>query len=607
MDQLIWLFKLVDQMTAPARNIERSLKAVQVALAKQSGSLKEEEKSWRMWSNSVDGAWKSITRVAGAMLAVKGVLGGLALKGVGFAIEQAAFRESNMIAMETILRSRPDAEMMYKQAIQFAAKTPFHTKDVIAGYKSLLVHDFSKEEVPVIMSAAGDFASLSGFDPKILRRFLYHINQIKSESKLTGMQLHQLALMGLPLSRVFEKLGPMLGMSSDPHEIRSAIRAGAVSSDAGIFAILDTIKDMGGGALGNMMEKSSRSLHGLMSTIVGRPGEILGFLDESKGFSHLRGFLQKVADAFDPFSAYGRRLQDRAASLFEVIFRRLGGVGVDQIMGTFEALFGLVERAIVGIDKSWPVIRNVALAVWEFGKGIAAVWTPVVDLLGAGGAVLAETGSWNAWGKAIGGATLALGAAAVAMKTFNLITKANPIYILALGLMSWIEVIKKLITDVDWAYLGEQIAGLFKKIGSAIAEGLAAGLGQNAGQVESSAINMIDMMTTATKFVLGINSPSRVFQGYGEQVAAGFTLGVENGSDEATAATARLGLSGVGQFRGAVGGRSVQISIGDIQFNMEGPAAFSPDQQEAIGKKIREVVLEQIASVGEELAIEQGG
>lgn len=89
----------------------------------------------------------------------------------------------------------------------------------------------------------------------------------------------------------------------------------------------------------------------------------------------------------------------------------------------------------------------------------------------------------------------------------------------------------KLVSDAVEAVQGR--IGEFRTIGSAIINGMVAGVKAAAGALVAAAIGVVKDAIEAAKKLLGIKSPSTVFAGIGGQMMAGLTLGLDRGSMDA--------------------------------------------------------------------------
>lgn len=95
-------------------------------------------------------------------------------------------------------------------------------------------------------------------------------------------------------------------------------------------------------------------------------------------------------------------------------------------------------------------------------------------------------------------------------------------------------------TDGTVAVLAEKIPGLFEQAGTDSADGLAQGLGDNAAAVTGAVQGLADDVMTTFTSALGIQSPSTVMAGYGENIAQGLANGMYSRAPAVAAAASYL-------------------------------------------------------------------
>lgn len=95
-------------------------------------------------------------------------------------------------------------------------------------------------------------------------------------------------------------------------------------------------------------------------------------------------------------------------------------------------------------------------------------------------------------------------------------------------------------TDGTVAVLAEKIPGLFEQAGTDSADGLAQGLGDNAATVTGAVQGLADNVMTTFTSALGIQSPSTVMAGYGENIAQGLANGMYSRAPAVAAAASYL-------------------------------------------------------------------
>lgn len=354
-----WTFRLLDQVSGPAR--------------RAAGGI---------------GEFIQTTHSALAVIDMLGRAGVRAGEMLASALEPARFKESTLAGLGVLLKDAQKAEDMYRQAVRFAAATPFETKQVIDSYQKLLVAGFSETEIPVVLKGVGDLASIKGFSAEVIDRVTMAFGQIKAKGKMQGEELMQLAEAGVPLGRVYEELAKTYGTNTDA--IRKMQEAGEISADAGIFAVMKVLKeDIGGGKLGAVMDKTSKTLDGIVSTLKSRPFEYLQELFDTEGYDDARNSLLAISNVLDPMTDKGQRLLDTV--------RGFGG-------GLLERIFGNVDDDAAGQMMDQLILRLEQVQAATFGliDGLKAGLGPLIEAGTDGGGLDEVSATFRTLGTNLG-------------------------------------------------------------------------------------------------------------------------------------------------------------------------------------------------------------
>ncbi|BDG16948.1 tape measure protein [Thermus brockianus] len=355
------------------------------------------------------------------------LLAGAAGYGAKLVIDAVSFKENTLIAFQTLLGSREEAERMMREAVRFAAGTPFETRVVIDAYQRLLTSRFKPAEIPVVLKAVGDLAALKGFSEEIIDRALRAIGQIRAKQRLQGEELDQLAEAGVPLGRVYEVLGRRLGVTAE--QARKLQEAGRISADLGVVAVLETIRDtISGGRLGSLIDGFSRSISGLWSTLRSRSLDL--FMDINP--APVRGLLQNLVTLTDPEGRVGARLKAMLERYIGGAFRGVFGSLADatdpsRAEANLNRFLDSVERTITQVSLAWQRIRPAIVETWRgvmdgirAAQSVAQTVAPVLNAVAqALGSTAGGMGASTASGFRLIGMGIAL---AGAWRLLNLLT-----------------------------------------------------------------------------------------------------------------------------------------------------------------------------------------
>lgn len=166
------------------------------------------------------------------------------------------FQQLN-IAFETMLGSKEKADKLMADVVDFAAKTPFELTDLAQATKSLLAFGYTSEDVMKDIKALGDVSA--GLSVPI-GRLILNLGQVKSVGKLTGRELRDFQIAGVP---IVAELAKNLGKAED--EIAEMVSAGKI----GFKEVQDAFRSMSaeGGRFANLMDKQAGTVTGKISNL----------------------------------------------------------------------------------------------------------------------------------------------------------------------------------------------------------------------------------------------------------------------------------------------------------------------------------------------------
>lgn len=175
---------------------------------------------------------------------------------VGFKFNSMA--EQAEIAFTTMMGDAGKARAHLKALFDYAAKTPFNAEGVIDASRKLQAMGIAADDVlPTLSTLSDAVAGLGGGTP-MLDRVVRAIGQMKARGKVSAEEMMQLAENGIP---AWQMLAEQMGISMA--EAMDRGKAGAISADEGITAILDGLQKKFGG----MSAKQAETFSGMLSTL----------------------------------------------------------------------------------------------------------------------------------------------------------------------------------------------------------------------------------------------------------------------------------------------------------------------------------------------------
>lgn len=579
----------LEKTTDPLKKQRLQLQLNKHALQEQKQALTQAQQATKGYSLGTDIMSGVIQRAIGGIASFAAKTVELGVAGARFATDAIAFKEQTLTALRVMTGTEQSAQRIFGQALEFAKKTPFDTRDVLSGFTQLLGAGFKENEVATVFASIGDAAAASGFDQQVIDRMVVAFAQIKAKGRLMGQEMLQvneaLGRAGVGTTAIYDQMAKKLGKTRA--EVMKMQEAGKIDSDTAIFSIIKALEQKSGGAVGNLMAEQSKTLTGLLSTLKSAPGDFFMSLDLAQlpGFDALKGFVFNLVKVFDSGSRAGKRLQEVAGKLYNTVMVGLfGDIGSASGLGKMEAI---VMRVTDAVEKSLPAVRNFLALLKGFGTGLGAGLMKSMDRM----ANLSSVGDalnpkdLEALGTRVG---------ELASKIFGL---ADAVLFLLQPLVKVAELFGLGSKPVlDPASAGTQGTSW----GSALMSGLAGGIWDNLFMPVGAIGRVVDAISNTYKAATETHSPSRLFARYGAWATEGWALGLESGIPGAEAAVDRLVDSSSGaevemaQPAGGggafAGGRSITVHV-NVPLQVDGSAGEDGD---AFGARVRDFLVREL-------------
>mgnify|MGYP003472990948 FL=1 len=587
-ETLKWRLLLQDSVSPGAKSARDSLKAFRGELARvgRDQARAASQNARRMQENQrllAAGTRQGLGLLGGLAIGAVGALAGIveAFGGMGLAaargvIEIAAFRESSLAALETVMGSSDAAGRSFRNAMVMANQTPADTADVVANFQRFAVAGFAEREIAPLVAATADIGA--AFGTTASDSFALVTSQMRAAGKMDRGDLRQLLNAGVNTGEVLDSIARQMNIQGATEQTRRAAVLAAISrrqvtGEVGIQAALDATRNRldRGGNLGTFARRQSETLVGALSNAKNAVFNMIAGMDFANipGVQTFKNTLLAITAALadgTPAAAMLRGAVAGAANavggLFGRIFTVQNAMGALQLAGR---AFGAIGRFATA---AWPVVRAFVSAI---GPGFMAGIAPLRAMLGSlmsGGPPSARTlalitGAARGLGSAIG-------FAAGAITTF-----LGGVGLLATGLAA------------AWGTIGGLVAAgitsvraMFTPVGTGIVDGIIAGITGGIGRMGESIRGLGASAVQSARAALGIHSPSRVFaDAIGRQIPAGIELGISQGSGGVNDAVAGLGSPGAMRLGGG-------FSMGDINVTVQG-GATNADTGASVAEAVR--------------------
>jgi tape measure domain-containing protein len=491
--------------------------------------LNLEDSKFTKGLNKAQGLMSSVgsTIMKASMGAVAALSGSLLAAG-GAGIKMAGDLEQSKIAFKTMLGSAEKADAFLKQLANFAAKTPFELKGLQDSSRKLLAFGFESQQIIPMMTAVGDAVSGLGGGSAEIDRVTMALGQMQAKGKVSAEEMMQLAELGIP---AWDMLSKAIGV--DIPTAMDMASKGAIPAAQGIDALVTGMSAKFGG----MMEQQSGTILGMWSTL------------KDTGTMILTDIGTRLIETFDLKSKMGAGLEWLQANTdtlaagitaaFNLISQAVGWftdniwkplvefwqANHEQIIGTATTVWGQVQGVLQKVWDFISVFAEAVMVIWnEWGDEILALvqntWNMVVGVINGVLDVLTGildvfiglfTGDWERMGDGLKKIWQGLWDAVTAI--IGGVWANLKVYLGALwdGLQKWFG---KLGSDaLSW--------------GTNMMQGFLDGITGMFSRIWDSVVGFVNKVTDKVKSVLGIHSPSKVFEDIGMNLGKGMAIGIE--------------------------------------------------------------------------------
>lgn len=336
-----------------------------------------------------------------------------------------------------------------------------------------------------------------------------------------------------------------------------------------------------------------------------------------------------LAGKFDPFLRTIGRVRSVLSGLAtRTMSLGLSGIG-NGLMSGFQAALPWLGRAGMMLLRLTPiglVLSTVGLLVYKYWQPIkgffVGLWQGLSSV--AGPAIKALIQSVMSFGSSIGRLVLAIPGVGFAFRLLRAVVV--PVFNVLIGgvqsVWNWFTNLLKPVEDVGGKAqdmgqkVGVVLGGIVKalaslptkffKLGGDMVDGLVSGIKTRLGEAVKAVSELGEAVAGKFKSALGIHSPSRVFMGFGDNIAHGAAIGIGRSaglaskaaagmaSDTAAAAASqrinagRAGAGAPGMAAGGAGGMTIHFSP-TIQVQGGAAEAVKGQVTEALNLSLREL------------------
>lgn len=321
----------------------------------------------------------------------------MALGAIGIAsIRLSGQFEQFKIAFEALTGSKQLGEKTFAEMTQFATKTPFSIREVMAASQMLLGYGTAAEQLYPTLKMIGEVTSAIGNDYVNLQHVTYLFGTMQQQGHIFTRDVNQLANIGIP---IYEALATVLKVNKQ--EIQGMVEAGKVGFPEMQQAFVNMTAK--GSKFNGFMEKQSRSLLGLWRNTLDNL-EVAGakFGDVLVKEFDLKGLLTKAMAVTSNSDEFFYKYKDDIKDIVDLTKSLVGyaasfgmhlaaGFSVikDIVSNTFPETVKYMEQMAKGgqtLSLSWSKAKETMLSVFEsiainFASMLDSIRSGIVDTL----------------------------------------------------------------------------------------------------------------------------------------------------------------------------------------------------------------------------------
>lgn len=559
---------VLERIDKSLRGMDRDVKRTSGAFAKLAGAIGAVGSATRAGMNAAGGAVGGFARDALAHFTALATFGGLktlagAALDLGKNVLTGAAAAQRTDAVFRSLFGRDQGDRLLAFADSVAKSTEFDDDQLKSFIAGLGRAGFAADDMGKALAMAVDIAGLTEGDPVAA---LNQVGDALERLRLKGeVDFRILKSIGIGEPQFLADLSARTGKGID--KLKKELQAGKVDVDTLMAQLQASISSQTGGPSGAVGEERSKGLSAILNRLRNAPGNLFEEFRNSPAMAPLTASLAKFADALAPEG-------------------RIGGKIIAGIDTVAQKLAGWLE----GFDPNAAMAKLSRLAddVMTVGRVIGTVIGGVATLFHALGTF---------WGEI---------AARVYLQVEGLMSFGTKLGDAIGSAQVWV------VTGLDRIQLA--VSGFFRKfrdaaagLGSAVWQGLRDGIMGGIRAVGDAIENLGGGMLARLKGLLGIRSPSRVFEQLGIMSAEGFAQGLEGSQARLDATMGRsfeVPAPSRG-FSGWSGGGQISVTV-PITVNYTGGAGGASDADD-IAQRVSELVPAQLRAALEDLRTELGG
>lgn len=335
--------------TEAATQAQKALDKETKSVEKNADALAKAQEKAEEDSNLLGDAFKQAGILAASMFTID--------KAVEFGQKVIQVR-GEMQALEAsfsaMLGSKEKADTMLKDAVAFAATTPFDLQSVAAGAKQLLAYGTAQENVLGDMKMLGDVAAGLNIP---LSQLIYLYGTLRAQGRVMAVDIRQFAMRGIP---IYDELAKVLGVAKS--EVAGFVSAGKVTFETVEQAFKNMTSE--GGEFGGLMDGVFNTVNGKISNLGDNIYQMYNDIGKSTDGIIMAG-LNVVSAIVDNYKTIGKVIGDLVivygsykAAVIAVTAAQKASIAIDAIRIASEKGFTLAMKARMVAMRQMVTLQN---------------------------------------------------------------------------------------------------------------------------------------------------------------------------------------------------------------------------------------------------------
>lgn len=302
---------------------------------------------------------------------------------VGKMVEVRKEFEIQQKSLQVLLKSKEDADKLWKQTIDLAVKSPFTVKELVTYTRQLAAYRIETETLHDTTKRLADVSAGLGVD---MNRLILAFGQVKAANFLRGTELRQFTEAGIPmLDELAKHFTEMEGRAISAGQVFEMISKRMVSFKD-VEQVFKNMTDEGG-TFYKMQEEQSKTLKGMISNLYDSIDLMLNEIGKSN-----EGFIKGVVKALRTIVESHEEIARYAVPLLVVLTARwallkgemmltsgvLKSIGASMWV-SLKAVWVQLQGLTIGFKQSTAYAKQLASATK--GASLFGGWVTVLSAI----------------------------------------------------------------------------------------------------------------------------------------------------------------------------------------------------------------------------------